>query len=128
MDWQLQKEALEEVLVQLRQEVREKDNEISQLSSRGEEDSAAELSSLKEEKERLLEELSSVREEKERLLEELSSVREEKEELETSIGELDEQHEEATNHLIATRNTLQSRLADSQQQVWLVLSPPCFYW
>ena len=114
MDWQLQKEALEEVLVQLRQEVREKDNQISQLSSRGEEDSAAELSSLKEEKERLLEELSS--------------VREEKEELETSIGELDEQHEEATNHLIAARNTLQSRLADSQQQVWLVLSPPCFYW
>ncbi|XP_076441605.1 uncharacterized protein LOC143280803 isoform X2 [Babylonia areolata] len=100
--WEVQEEALEQVLAQLRQEVQEKDEQISLLSTTG-----------KEEEEVLL----SLREENEQLQSELSSLREEKDELETSIGELDDQHQEATNHLIAARNALQAQLADSQQQV-----------
>ncbi|KAK7104910.1 thyroid receptor-interacting protein 11-like isoform X2 [Littorina saxatilis] len=110
MDWQIQKEALEDVMAQLRQEIRDKDEKISLLSSHGVQESGQDTDSLREENERLKSELSSVREE-------LSSLQGEREELETSISELDEQHEEATNHLITARNALQSQLADSQQQV-----------
>lgn len=110
-DWQIEREALEDVLAQLRQELRQKDERLSELSA-GEDHSGLEmeLASLRQEKESLQAQLSS-------LADRERSLRSEKDELETSIGELDEQHQEATNHLISARNALQAQLADAQQQV-----------
>ena len=106
-DWQVQREALEDILAQLRQTVREKDEGISQLSSDGRQDFSQALASLQEENQRLQSELAS--------------LKSEKDELETSISELDEQHEEAVSHLIAARDALQSQLSDSHQQVHALL-------
>ena len=106
-DWQVQREALEDILAQLRQTVREKDEGISQLSSDGRQDFSQELASLQEENQHLQSELAS--------------LKSEKDELEMSISELDEQHQEAVDHLIAARDALHSQLSDSHQQVHTLL-------
>ncbi|KAK7504790.1 hypothetical protein BaRGS_00003818, partial [Batillaria attramentaria] len=110
-DWQIEREALEEVLAQLKQELREKDERLSQLSTAKDRSVLEqELESIKQEKDTLQGELSA-------LIEREKSLKDEKDELEISLGELDDQHQEATNHLIAARNALLTQLTDSQKQV-----------
>ena len=104
---------MEDILAELRQAVREKEEGVSQLSSDGRQDFSQELVSL--------------REENQHLQSELSSLKNDKDELETSISELDDQHQEAINHLIAARDTLQSQLFDSQQQVHVLFYAMCVY-
>ncbi|XP_025104160.1 thyroid receptor-interacting protein 11-like isoform X4 [Pomacea canaliculata] len=131
-DWQIEKEALEDVLVHLRQELRQKEEHIMHLSegkmeSQDDNESKSlreELALLKQEQDAMQTELSIVRDSEEMLQLELSSLREREEvlhaerlELETSLGELDDQYQETTNHLIAVRDSLQVQLAAAQLQV-----------
>ncbi|PVD26223.1 hypothetical protein C0Q70_13893 [Pomacea canaliculata] len=130
-DWQIEKEALEDVLVHLRQELRQKEEHIMHLSegkmeSQDDNESKSlreELALLKQEQDAMQTELSIVRDSEEMLQLELSSLREREEvlhaerlELETSLGELDDQYQETTNHLIAVRDSLQVQLAAAQLQ------------
>ncbi|KAL5009215.1 hypothetical protein ScPMuIL_014796 [Solemya velum] len=126
-DWQTEKEALEGVLVQLRDSLKEKETALSTLQAQKDEltvkvenakKSASSWNwdsdeSKTEEKVKNTVDLGSLQDElstlKQKLFStetELSTVKQEKLELEESIDELDAQHQEALEQVIGIRNNL----------------------
>ncbi|CAL1534031.1 unnamed protein product [Lymnaea stagnalis] len=102
-DWLLEREALEDVITDLRQTAQSLDQEIQSYKSGH--SRTSELTN-----EASLEKVQT-------LEAELSSLRTENVELENALEELDAQHSQALEQLINTRNQLSAQLSDRNKQI-----------
>ncbi|BFZ07781.1 hypothetical protein BsWGS_10821 [Bradybaena similaris] len=107
-DWMLEREALEDVITDLRKQSQEQDAEIRSLKS-------GKMSVVSQASEHSIDRNAS--DKLQALEEEIQSLREEKIELENALEELDTQHCQAQEQLIKQRDHLMAQLAERGSQI-----------
>ncbi|XP_012939983.1 thyroid receptor-interacting protein 11 [Aplysia californica] len=105
-DWLMEREALEDVLTELRQKTQEQEQELVSLKSSGSDVVGETSADVKSSQERVA-----------TLEAELSSLRGDRDELESALEELDSQHSQALEQLIAQRDRLAAELAQCHTQL-----------
>ncbi|XP_059162173.1 thyroid receptor-interacting protein 11-like [Physella acuta] len=105
-DWLMEREALEDVITELRQKAASLDEQLHSVKSSKASSHESETSLGKEAAAQIMS-----------LKEEISSLQTDKSELENALEELDSQHSQALEQLIKNRDQLASQLAEKSKQI-----------